>query len=467
MRSFRSWPVRARLTAWYVGLLAAALLLYISITSGVLYFQLYQQLTRSAIQEVETVEGLLAFDHGRLVLNQNYHNHPQSRQVLDWLLEVLAPDGKILLKNERLGNQALGGLPFRGEGVNGYSPRTVRLADGRYVILVSRRHIVAGQPILIRLAYLQTGIGTRIEDFLTASIIALPLLLAIAGLFGYQLARRSLSPLEVMAARAERITVEQLDQRLPVSNPDDELGYLARVFNNMLDRLHQSFERLRRFTSDASHELRTPLAAIRTVGEVGLHKNQTCAQYRETVGSMLEEVARLTKLIDNLLAISRADAGHVAVNLSVFPALELATEVVSIVNVLAEERQQNITIAGDTTVQIRADRTLLQQALLNLLDNAIKYSPIGGDINVSVTRNGNSFASLKIADSGPGIPAEHREKIFDRFYRIDAARSRDTGGTGLGLAIAHWAVQVQGGRIHVEDNGHGSAFSIDLPTTGA
>ncbi len=421
-------------------------------------------MTRFAVQDVETVEGLLAFQSdGSLKLNEDYHNHLQSRYVLERLLEVITPQGTVLYRNERLGNNFLDAAPFNGEGVDGYSERSSRLQNGVRVILVSRRHNLQGRPIIIRLGYDQSAMWSRIEEFLTASVTALPVLLGLAGFFGYHLARRSLSPLQSMAKRAEQITAERLDHRLPIDNPQDELGQLAAAFNVVLDRLQQSFDQLRRFTADASHELRTPLAAIRSVGEVGLQNSRTAAAYQDTIGSMLEEVTRLTKLVDALLTISRADAGQVEVALASFSPLELTREVVGLVEVLAEERHQEISISGEESVTVRGDRLLLRQALINVLQNAVRYSPEGGKISVSVRSVFSGRAKLTISDSGPGIPFEHRAKIFDRFYRVDGARTRDTGGAGLGLSIANWAVQAQGGQIRIEDSTEGAIFSIELP----
>ena len=464
MRPLRVLPIRARLTTWYVLVLAAVLVLFASGTAFVLYWQLFHQLSRFAIQDVETIEGLLYFaPAGQLRLNEDYHNHPQSRLVLERLLEVFSADGSVLYQNDRLRGEQLGGRLFAGEGVDGYSQRSVRLKDGTRVLAVSRRHNLQGRTVVIRLGYSEHEIWSRIGEFLTASLIALPFLLSLAALLGYQLAKRTLSPLAQMAQRAEQITAERLDQRLPVENPEDELGHLARVFNSVLDRLEGSFDQLRRFTSDASHELRTPLAAIRSVGEVGLQKSRTPADYRDTIGSMLEEVTRLTKLVETLLTISRADAGQIQMNSSVFSPLHLMKEVAHLVEILTEEREQKLVVSGDAELNVVGDRLLLRQAFTNLLHNAVKYSPVGGSIAVSVSSTGAGRALVKIADSGPGIPPEHRARIFDRFYRIDSARARDTGGAGLGLSIASWAIKVQGGQIHVEDGEKGAIFAVELP----
>jgi heavy metal sensor kinase len=304
---------------------------------------------------------------------------------------------------------------------------------------------------------------TTLKELLLASLLVLPLALAIAGLAGYGLARRALSPIELMARQAREITPEKLDARLPNDDADDELGQLARVFNETLARLERAFEQLRRFTSDASHELRTPLAMIRSVGEVGLQKDGTRAEYRDIIGSMLEEVNRLTSLIDSLLTISRADSGHIQLHRSVVPVMELAREAAGLFEVLMEEKSLRLVVEGDEDLAVDGDRLFLRQALVNILHNAVKYSPQGEAISVHVLR-AEGDAVVEVADRGPGIPAEDQAKIFDRFYRVDKARWRESGGAGLGLAIAKWAVDAHGGSITLESAvDKGATFRIRLP----
>jgi heavy metal sensor kinase len=463
LRRFRALPVRARLTISYLAVLAVILALFMGGTAVVLYWHLHDQLARFAIEDIETVEGLLSFNSEGLVeLNEDYHNHPQSRLVSERLLEVLSPAGAILYRNENLGNRTLGGVPFPGEGVNGYSERSDWMSDGEPVLLVSRRHAMNGKPVLIRLAYHEKSISSSVDEFLTASATALPVLLALAGFFAYLLAKRSLSPLQHMAGQAEQITADQLHQRLPVANPSDELGHLATVINSVLDRLEESFERLRRFTADASHDLRTPLAALRTVGEVGLQKSRSAADYQDTIGSMLEEVGRLTRLVENLLTLSRADQRQIQPALTAFPLNEVVREAANLIEVLAEEKGQTLTMRLEDAVVIRGDRVLLRQAILNVLHNAVKYSPVQGSVCVCLTRT-HDRAQVRISDTGPGIAPEHHERIFDRFYRVDTSRTGESGGAGLGLSIAKWAIDLQGGSISVEENSAGSTFCIELP----
>jgi heavy metal sensor kinase len=465
VRSPRLIHIRTRLTLWYVFVLASALVLSWGLTASFLFLQMRSQLDHYAVQDIETVEGLLYFEPaGRLILREDYHNHPESKQVLERLVEIRSSSGSVLYRNERLGNLALGGTPVLNEGEGGYSIRSARLADGSTVRMASRRHTLDGRRILIRLGYSERPIWTRIEEMGAASLFALPIVLGMAGIGGYLLARRALKPLEDMARRAAEITSERLNQRLPIVEVNDELGQLASVFNKLLARLEQSFEQLRRFTSDASHELRTPLTSIRSVGEVALQKGCTLEEYRDTIGSMLEEVNRLTALVDSLLTISRADAGHIPLHPTVFSAMDLAREASGLFEVLLEEKSQRITVAGDEEVRVAGDRVFLRQALVNIIHNAVKYSPAGGMISVSVRRQPEGKICLDINDNGPGIAPEHATRIFDRFYRADESRSRAAGGAGLGLSIAQWAVKVHGGDISLLTTpGRGCTFQITLP----
>jgi heavy metal sensor kinase len=460
------WPthIRTRLTLWYILVLAALLVLYSAGTSLLMVGRLKQQLGARAIEDLETVEGLLYFGaDGNLRLRDDYHNHPESKLVQERLLEILSPGGAVLYRNDRLGNRALGGPPYGEEGVGGYSERSSQLSDGTRVLLVSRRHNLDGHPVLIRLAYSEEPIRQYLEGMILVFSLALPVALALAGFAGYKLAHRALAPVEDMARHAERITSERLNERLPAQNDDDELGHLARVFNTTLGRLEQSFEQLRRFTSDASHELRTPLAAIRSVGEVGLQKDGSREEYRDIVGSMLEETNRLTRLVDALLTISRADAGQIDLQRAPIGVLELLRESTELLGVLMEEKKQRLIFEGDGSAVIEGDRVFLRQALVNLVHNAVKHSPMGGSISVSVWKKAG-FIELQVADSGPGIPPEHQAKVFDRFYRVDQSRSRDAGGAGLGLAIAKWVVEAHGGEIRLRNAAEGGCiFCIQLP----
>ena len=458
--------LRTRLTLWYVSVVGALLILAWAATGAILFWQLQRQLDSFSIQEIETTEGLFYFDpDGQLRLRDDYHNHPASKNVIERFLEVRSPHGAVLFRNERLGDRSLGGIPFKGEGVGGYSVRSERLFDGTRVRLVSRRHILDSRPLVIRLAHTEEPLFSNLEELLLASLLVLPLALTCAGLAGYGLARRALSPIEQMANRAKEISADKLDARLPHDDTGDELGELARVFNETLSRLQEAFEQLRRFTSDASHELRTPLAMIRSVGEVGLQKDGDRAQYRDIIGSMLEEVNRLSSLIDNLLTISRADAGHLQLNRKVFPVMELVRESAALFEILMEEKSLQFVLEGDSLAEVEGDYLFLRQSLVNILHNAVKYSPIGETISVRVRNDEADQVVIEVEDRGPGIPAEDQDKVFNRFYRVDKARGREPGGAGLGLSIAKWAVQAHGGSLALDHaSGPGCIFRISLPS---
>jgi heavy metal sensor kinase len=460
----RPTHLRARFTLWYISVLAGLLILAWGGTVALLFWQLRSQLDHFAIQEVETVEGLLFFTpQGQLLMREDYHNHPESKDVIDRFVEVLSPDGSALYRNARLGDRALGGPPFAGEGVGGYSVRSGRIGGGTRIRMVSRMHSLDGRPLLIRLGHSEEPLWSRINELLFASILVLPVVLAVAGFAGYGLARRALGPIERMARRAQEITPERLHERLPNDDTDDELGQLARVFNEMLARLEQAFEQLRRFTSDASHELRTPLASIRSVGEVGLQKDGSRSEYRDIIGSMLEEVNRLTSLVDNLLTISRADEGSLQLQLVPTQVMGLAREAATLFEIMAEEKSLVLELEGDDLAVVRADPLFLRQALVNLLHNAVKYSPVGGTIHVRVSRNTDTVI-VEIEDAGPGVPVEDRARIFDRFYRVDKARWRESGGAGLGLSITKWVVEAHGGSIGLDSgSSEGCLFRIKLP----
>jgi heavy metal sensor kinase len=345
----------------------------------------------------------------------------------------------------------------------------MRLSDGTPVLEISHLHFFEGKPLLIRLAYSTEPLRARLLEFVVLLMLAMPLALIAAAFAGYRVAGKVLNPLEQMAWLTEQITVKRLDERIPVDNPNDELGHMARVLNGLLARLGESFEKLQHFTSDVSHELRTPLAALRSVGEVGLQEDHSTEKYRDIIGSMLEEVARLTSMIDTLLTIAHADSGVFELQRSIFPMMDLVQESVGVVGVLVEDKKQTISVTGDNGIAIFADRSFIRMAVINLLDNAVKYSPAGSTIRLTLSAADGSgsetgLVQLDIEDEGPGIPEDKAYRVFDRFYRVDEGRTRDAGGAGLGLSIAKWAAEVHGGAIILTPRSpNGSIFSIRLP----
>jgi signal transduction histidine kinase len=303
----------------------------------------------------------------------------------------------------------------------------------------------------------------QMRDLAVLLLLGLPLAVAVAGIGGYTLARRALAPIERMTAHARTITAERLHDRLPVDDPEDEMGRLAAVFNETLGRLERSFEQMRRFTADVSHQLRTPLTAIKSVGEVGLrggHRDE--AAYRGIIGSMLEETDRLAGLVDRLLTLSRAEMDETALARDPVNLVELAEDVVGHLGVLAEEKRQALTIDASGRPTAVADRVVLRQALINLVDNAIKFTPEGGRVSINVLGS-NGVARIDVSDTGPGIPAASQNRIFERFVRGDEGTG---AGTGLGLSIAKRAVEANGGNLTIADSGPaGTTFRITLRTS--
>ena len=455
----------ARLVLSYILLAACIMAVFTAGTGAILYLQMRSQSVRFAVQDIETVEGLLAFTpDGRVSLREDYHNHAESRKVVDRYVEVLEPGGAVVYRNDRLGPEDLGGAPAANEGVGGYSPRRIRLTDGTPVLLVSRRHVLAGHSILIRVAQTEEPIYRAVELFAIAAGLMFPFVIGVAALAARRMSGRILAPVQDIAARAGQITSSRLHERIPIHGTGDEIDQLAAVFNKTLTSLDESFRQLRQFTADASHELRTPLAAIRAIGEVGLDRDGSKQEYRELVGSMLEEVNRLTRLVDDLLMISRGDSGSIQLNCSPVRIIDLVRDTVSLLEPLADEKEQTLALSGDETATVDADPIFLRQALINVVHNAIKYSPRQATIDLGVDRETPGFVTLSVRDAGPGIAPEHRSRIFDRFYRVDRGRSRDAGGFGLGLAIAQWAVEAHKGSILVSSApGDGSTFRISLP----
>lgn len=317
-----------------------------------------------------------------------------------------------------------------------------------------------GEPWMIRVMRIHESVSGALRALLLIIVLALPIVVALLVVGGYAITRRWLKPLDEMVDQARRITAEDLSRRLTVSNPNDELGQLATVFNFTLERLQHSFAAMDRFIADASHELRTPLTTLRSVGEVGLRRSRTLEEYRDIIGSMLEEADRLQSLIQRLLEL--ASAGAQTVRRQSVDIEECVVRCVGELGVLAEAKGQQIVLAR-TSCRVDTDPILFRQALQNLIDNAIKYSPENSTIEVSIFAEPKR-CQVSIADEGPGIPEPERTRITDRFYRIDTGRSRRDGGFGLGLAITQAYMQALGGSLGYEPRQpRGSIFRLSLP----
>jgi len=461
--------LRTRLTLWYLAVLAALLIVYATLVLAFQYVVLTRQIVHDEIQDVVTVEGLLYFDsHGDLQLRQDYYSRPQSHLLVDRMMEARDMYGDVLYRSPTLDGMPLGGPNRLGEGDAGFDERIVRLRDGSHVFMVSHIHTMQGQTLIIRLGYSLAPLQARMFQFVLLLLVAVPIALVLAGIAGHAIAKKALRPLETMTARAEGITASNLSSRLEIANPDDELGHMARVFNHVLDRLEQAFAQLQRFTADAAHELRTPLAALRAIGEVALENSQGPSEYREALGSILEETARLNETISSLLLLAKAEAMPPGGRHSDVVASELIDEVLSVLQVVLDERDITVIQEGGSAgkVNIRADRGLLRVAFLNVLHNALKFSPSGSCLRISYLRLDDSIPELTLAfqDQGPGIaPGEHR-LVFERFFTSSARETASESGTGLGLSVAKLIIDRIGGEIQFDEgSAAGAKCIITLP----
>lgn len=337
----------------------------------------------------------------------------------------------------------------------GYGKEGTRVTAIRAESRGKEYFVVAAEPLHELVAQLQS--------IRRIFYLGFPASLLVAGIGGCVLAKKSLAPVVAMSNQAERISARNLHDRLIVRNRSDELGHLARVFNDLLSRLDRSFESMREFIADASHELRTPLSIIRGEADVALSQERSAPEYREALATIQDEAKRLSRIVDDMLALARADAGERPLQIEEFYLNDLVEDCYRAAQVLAVPKRVHLNLTPTPDTAFRGDEDLLRRMLLNLLDNAIKYTPAGGSILLELLCEAASVKII-VSDTGIGIPAEAAPHIFERFYRADRARSRAEGGSGLGLAIAKWVAEAHKGSIGLTSSpGHGSKFTVSLP----
>jgi two-component system, OmpR family, sensor kinase len=470
MRTLSHWwrhrSFKARLTIWYAASMCFVLGAFALIAYEIVEHRLAAELDRQLRIDFDIVEAQLdvrasgEFDWSVV----GAHGDEGFARLFAWF-EIWSENGKLLLRHWPIPETAIHRPlpPPGGSTLKFYDIEIERTLPAR---IMERPARVLGRGVIVRIIRDASDTRQTLEQILEVFAFSLPVAAAIAALGGYWLARRSLSPIARISAEARQITSESLSARLPVANRHDEIGQLATVFNDTLARLEASFNELKRFSADASHELRTPLTALRAVGEAALQADVDPRSLREAISSMLEEAQRLTDLTDALLMLARLETGTGAQKETVDLA-EIANSVLDTLSVLAENKHQELqSNIPDVAVLVSGNALLLRHALLNVVHNAIRYSPADTSIQIDLGRRGDQ-ALIDVSDEGPGISRDLRSKVFDRFFRLDAARSRDTGGHGLGLAIAKSVVEKHGGTIEIRPRqSSGTTFHIELPMAG-
>lgn len=342
--------------------------------------------------------------------------------------------------------------------------RKQRLPDGQDLLIISTAYSPPrGQTYLVECGIPLGPIQAMQDELVVALMIGLPLVVAVAVAGGYVLVGKALAPVDKISRSAEQITLHNLRERLPIAQTGDELERLSSSLNHMITRLDEAFQHNRRFMADASHELRTPLTIVRGELEAVLPQTSHLPEIQEKIGTILEEVVRITKIVESLFAISRLDAGEAQAEWVKFDLAQLAATTADQMLLLAEDKGISVTSNAAQPVLVDGDRARIKQVVVNLLDNAIKYTPAGGTVCLNVTANGKT-ATLEVADNGAGIPASALPHVFERFFRVDPARSREVGGAGIGLSIVKSICTAHGGQVAVQSEaGKGSRFRVELP----
>jgi heavy metal sensor kinase len=446
--------IKFRLTIWYLVVLVALLLLFGMISYFMLSQSLYQGFDESLKTRVLALENSLEVEDGHIDLGITpqpselvllYGNDGSLLQGFGWVVEVPHIDALV--------SQA------RGSHTSFLTARTANGDEIRLYVAPLSGESGIGVIVVGRSTDEVTEV---LESFNNILIVAALATLALAGGGGFFMANRVLKPVERIRQTAQEIGESDLSRRIAI-NSEDELGRLASTLDHMIARLEAAFNRQRQFTADASHELRTPLAIVQAESTLALRKERTQEDYRKSLKLISQEAGHMSAVVGKLLYLTRIDAGKDQVNFERINLRELLAELSSDIEILAREKGLEFKLAPLKDLTVEGDKVKLEQLFLNLLENAIRYTPRGGSISASVVREGKT-AVIAITDTGIGIPEEHIPHIFERFYRVDKARSRAEGGAGLGLAICQHIAEVHNGKIGVESQvGKGSTFSVSLP----
>jgi heavy metal sensor kinase len=455
MTIFKS--IKFRLTVWYL----IAILVLLAVFGTVAYFllskNLYRNLDEALRARVTELESSIKLENGQISFEQKFNDLVFIYNADGALLQRLGPSVRFPNIDKIVQQALLGQSSFL----------TTSTTEGQDVRLYGAPFNVDSRTrIAVIVGRLPQDIQNMLGIFGRVIIYSALAVLLLAGVGGMFLTNRTLKPVDRITDIARGIGEGDLSRRIDIQS-DDEMGRLASTLNGMIARLEGAFNRQRQFAADASHELRTPLAVIQAESSLALDKKRTQAEYRKSLELVSQEVAYMSEIIGKLLQLVRSDASSEQLNLEEVNLRDLWAELASNVEALAQEKGLQLLPGPMDNLSVKGDKLKLRQLFLNILDNAIRYTPSGGSITASLTRKEEN-AVVSIRDTGIGISAEHLPFIFDRFYRVDKARSRAEGGMGLGLAIASSIAKVHGGDIEIESQvGKGSSFHIILPLLDA
>jgi len=460
-------PLRVRLTLWYgtalaVILMTFALVLYAEMGRG-LKDQVDRSLEEAAAVAIRSLE---SSRFGPFLQFEDLSAKFPELAVLDKFFQIFSPAGKITIQSPHIRSRdiLLSRTALEAALAGKTTFESVRFPGDPPLRLVSVPVKQGGELVsIVRVGTSLQPVEETLHRLLIVLLVTVPVALMAALAGGWFLARRALRPVEAITLAAQRIAAGDLTQRLTVPPSSDEVGRLAVTFNEMIARLEASFRQIRQFTTDASHELRTPLTVMKGETELALRRPRSAEDYQRVLESSLEEIDRMTRIVDELLFLSRADLGEVKLESIPVRLDTLVEDIHRQATLLGQEQDVQVTLGTVTPATVRGDELRLRELLLNLVDNAIKYSQPGGKVEISLVTEG-TIARLSVLDHGIGIPPEAQRRIFDRFYRTDAARAHAKKGTGLGLSICKWIAEAHHGRIEVQSTeGEGSRFTVVLP----
>jgi heavy metal sensor kinase len=459
--------LRFKMTLWYAGLLAIALLMFGATVYVGLERHLNREMNESLVRQARTIgDEVLASVAARgpqfavTEIDESYEPEVNGR-----FIRVTREDGNLLYQSHSPRDASFDAtqlMPATGRDKEGYKPRMMNVGGKQLVLQGLLYETPAGDRFLIETGAPYQLIAAQLRSARLALALGTPVFLIAAALGGLILVRNSLRPLRAITEQAEQISSANLSQRLPVASTGDEVERLALSLNRMIERLEESIQHISRFSADVSHELRTPLTILRGELETMAQQRSRDAESLEMIGNSLEEIDRLTRIVDQLLIISRLDAGQAGMERELVNLGELAVSTAEQMRLLADEKKIAVRFSVEPKVYVAGDRLRLKQVLVNLLDNAIKYTAEMGNIEL-IVRAESGRALLGVADNGIGIAGRELPYVFDRFYRTDKARTRATGGAGLGLSIVKAIAAAHEGRVWITSTeGNGTTLWMEL-----